>query len=883
MMKRFIAVTIFVAAIVVMIGCDKKVVDPPVVATESHSFDERTGVISVDYAGYLAKHDIVYNSPNQEPSEGLPVGTGKVGAMIWQERGLKMQVTNVDGSPHTQLSSGTVQLFTEPGLDSEYETFQQRLNLYDGIVTTQYGSDRIVTVFGDASSELLGIHVEDERTNVESIALEIGIWDTSELANDGWNRDLPDVDSWKKASTIVSPEMIAISRGQSDPDHFGYTLAASVDGAEYEAEKVSASKLRLHIKPTHSYTIWIANPARQNAKSYDSAAAASGLIAEAKKSGYASVLDRSKAWWHAYWSSSFVQYSNKMEDADYLENVYYVSQYLLAGASQGKFPYQFMSGAYRYNGDQSKWGWGYWNFNTRAVYDSALASNHVGLLEPYFNMYRNALDRIMLDTKLYYGIDGAKVPETMKWDGSGNNKGGDYTEKVYTAGADVAVRMYARYRYTNDRDFLAQVAYPFMKEVAKFYQGMLTFDGTQYVMVSSNARENFWNVKNALSDLAAVRALFPMAIEASELLGDDAALRGEWQNILDRLAPLPKTADGAGEKYVACDCAGVTSHNIENPELENVYYGLTGIGYPDQQTAINTFNAKQNGLTIWSQEAVNAARLGLGDSAFDYMKKMQMRNQPHVNGMSDDGNGIFESNGLLMTAINESLMQSYDGVIRVFPALPSDGTFTAKFTLLASGGFVVSSEREAEEIKYVGLKSLYGHRATLANPWPNEQAQVRRSSDGEIVLTESGERISFDTAAGEVYVIERTAKPLAGYAFKELTGSANERMKSFPANGGTITRTLGKAGTASITVYTDPEYGGDSALLSPGGYTQEKLEAAGIPGGSIASIKVPKGIKVVVYSADSYGGSSEAIAENDPDLTDTFDQGTIVSLIIVGE
>jgi alpha-L-fucosidase 2 len=803
--------------------------------------------------------------------------------MVWQERGLKLQVTNVDGSPHTQLSSGTVQFITEPGMDTEVDSFQQRLDLYDGLVKTQYGDNRTVTIFGDTTSEMLGIHVEDSRTNVTSAVLEIGIWDTSGLANDGWNRDIPDIDSWKKVSTVVSPEMIAISRGQSDPDNFGYTLAASVDGADYEAEKVSASKLRLHISPSQSYTIWIANPSRQNASNHDSVAAASRMIAAAKIDGYTSVLERSKKWWHDYWSQSFVQFSNKNEDADYLENNYYVSQYLLAGASQGKYPYQFMSGAYRWDGDQGKWGWGYWHFNERAVYDSVLASNHIELLDPYFNLYSDALGRIKSETLRYYGIDGAKVPETMKWDGIGNDKGGDYTERIYTAGADVAIKMYMRYRYTNDRKFLEQVAYPFMKEVAKFYQGMLTFDGKQYVLASSNARENFWNVRNSLPDLAAIQALFPMAIEAGGILDQDPGLREEWQRIVHQLAPLPKTSGEAGEVYLPCECAGETIHNFENPELENVYYGLTGIGYPDLQTAINTYNAKKNGLTIWSQEAVNAARLGLGDAAFSYMKNMQIRNQLHTNGLSDDGNGVFESNGLLMTAINESLLQSYNGIIRVFPALPSDETFTAKFTLLASGGFLVSSEREAGEIKYVGLKSQFGHRATVSNPWPNEQAQVRRVSDDKVVMTVSVGQAEFDTKAGETYVIERTSKPLSQFKFKQLTGIANEHMKSFPVNGGTVTRFLGKASMASITVYTERDYGGESALLAPGGYNSEKLQELGIAIGSISSIKVPKGIKVVAYSKDSYGGTAWKITDNSPNLADTGNDNAIVSLIIVGQ
>jgi alpha-L-fucosidase 2 len=254
----------------------------------AHAFDQYTGVLSVDFAGYLSKHDIVYNIQNSIPSEGLPVGNGKVGAMVWNTSGgLTMQVTNVDGSPSTQLSSGLISLYTNPGLDIEYTDYEQRLNLHDGLVTIKYDSDRTVTIFGDTNSELLGIHVDDSRSGLSAVSLDLSIWDTSGLANSGWDKDIPDIESWKIVNTWVNFDLIAISRGLADPDHFGYTLAASVEGAAFKTQTVNSTTLRLHITPSPSYTIWIANPSRQNSADYDAAAA---LIVNAKSSGYTKYL-----------------------------------------------------------------------------------------------------------------------------------------------------------------------------------------------------------------------------------------------------------------------------------------------------------------------------------------------------------------------------------------------------------------------------------------------------------------------------------------------------------------------------------------------------------------------------------------------------------------
>ncbi|MHB9036696.1 MAG: glycosyl hydrolase family 95 catalytic domain-containing protein [Armatimonadota bacterium] len=75
-----------------------------------------------------------------------------------------------------------------------------------------------------------------------------------------------------------------------------------------------------------------------------------------------------------------------------------------------------------------------------------------------------------------------------------------------------------------------------------------------------------------------------------------------------------------------------------------------------------------------------------------------------------------ESMSVLATAMNESLLQSHDVVIRVAPAV-SD-TAQARFTLHAAGGFVVSSQIVNGKPMWIALKSLLGGVCRIENPWP---------------------------------------------------------------------------------------------------------------------------------------------------------------------
>ena len=69
---------------------------------------------------------------------------------------------------------------------------------------------------------------------------------------------------------------------------------------------------------------------------------------------------------------------------------------------------------------------------------------------------------------------------------------------------------------------------------------------------------------------------------------------------------------------------------------------------------------------------------------------MLQKYQSYPNGMTNNTNGVFEYLGVHLSVMNESLLQSYNDKIRVFPALPKDAAFVGRFTLLAKGGFLVS-------------------------------------------------------------------------------------------------------------------------------------------------------------------------------------------------
>lgn len=129
-----------------------------------------------------------------------------------------------------------------------------------------------------------------------------------------------------------------------------------------------------------------------------------------------------------------------------------------------------------------------------------------------------------------------------------------------------------------------------------------------------------------------------------------------------------------------------------------------------------------------------------------------------------------EPMGILGQAVNEMLMQSYDGKIRVFPATPAD--WPAAFTLRAVGGFLVASEIEAGHAPdYVLVTSLLGKECRVVSPWIGVSVVVQNvSGETQPVRGATLDRgvVSFPTArdatyllrpAGSVFTARRSDKP----------------------------------------------------------------------------------------------------------------------------
>jgi len=131
-----------------------------------------------------------------------------------------------------------------------------------------------------------------------------------------------------------------------------------------------------------------------------------------------------------------------------------------------------------------------------------------------------------------------------------------------------------------------------------------------------------------------------------------------------------------------------------------------------------------------------------------------------------------ESMSVLATAMNESLLQSYDGILRVFPAFPANKS--GRFTLHAEGGFIVSAEIKSGEIQWICIKSLLGNPCKLQLPWVKAQVQSSLKKGQQKI---SGEIAGLETKAGEALIIVPEGQSPGAWTVSGENPSPNETVK----------------------------------------------------------------------------------------------------------
>jgi len=239
---------------------------------------------------------------------------------------------------------------------------------------------------------------------------------------------------------------------------------------------------------------------------------------------------------------------------------------------------------------------------------------------------------------------------------------------------------------------------------------------------------------------------------------------------------LGPDADAAGNDMLAPSAQpAAAQHNNENLGLEPVWpFNLIGDSGGQSDLAKRTFtNRPYVTRSDWSFDALHAARLGRGDDMKAAMIANIGKYQVFANGLASwnaqPTSPYLEELGVNAAAINEGLVQDYDGTLRVAPGWPSgwdaDGTVyiqhKSKAYVQIHNGTLVTVAVDA---------GATGSR-TVRNPWPGQSVTVVDGAGTTVATTQTSGTFTIAAQAGKAYLIQRASAPTTALPFAAVGGS----------------------------------------------------------------------------------------------------------------
>lgn len=754
----------------------------------------RQGAFHIGRQGIVERSDIILQKPNEQPSQSMPLGNGRLGLAVWAQDGYTAQLNRGDTFP-LRLSPGQVVV---PGLSkiTQSSDYAARLSVYDGEFQ-EHGGGMTATTYVTEALDVMVIDVTGAEPQIAQTA-ELKLWPPRQ----------PQVSAGANIGILAETWLDNQEAGASG-ETFGSLAAITADALDVHVEKSSSLSVRItfHPHPDGSFRILVGSPSWRGG---DAASAASAMLATAEKLS----PQEHRAWWNGFWDhAGLMKLSSPDHAAECVENLRVIDLYTAAAEGRDRLPgsQAGIGDLFSSLRDEHKWGpSAYWHWNLRMQVDANLGAGAFDLNDSYFALYRENLGKVIDWTKLHMGgRDGICVPETMRFNGQGYenetwiaapamNCGEDskpyYNARTISTGAEVSLWIWQQYLFTNDRQFLAK-NYPVIRESARFLLAYATHDpnGSLHTF-PSNAHETKWDVHDPTTDISAMRALFPVVIEAASILKTDVRLVAQLKRQLLFLPHFPlvtlslpkvpalKETSAPDTVIAASQDPLAETHNTENIGLEPIWpYGIVGDDGPLHALGVRTFlNRPNKNEDDWSFDPVHAARLGLANEFRSSVLELTEKYQTYPSGLASFMGPEFyvEQIGVLTDAIQTAMVQDYDGLVRIAPAWPKD--WDADGTVYIQHGDKVDVQIRQGKVIAVGIEAGSSKKIHMRNPWPSQSVTVLDARTSAVVLhVHSGSVFAFSPVPGRSYLVKRGLGGETVLPFKAVSGVRATIPKSF--------------------------------------------------------------------------------------------------------
>ncbi|VGO11721.1 hypothetical protein PDESU_00267 [Pontiella desulfatans] len=517
-------------------------------------------------------------------------------------------------------------------------------------------------------------------------------------------------------------------------------LASGGQTAVAWIEKKAGDKTQLWLSVLHSFP---------DKGAVEQAVAA---VRAAAKADQAAWVQAHRDWWHAYYPQSFVSIGDRYWDA-----FYWIQQYKLACATRDKGWMIDNQGPWL---QPTAWNALWWNLNVQLSHSGGYTANRRGAVSAMSHRLDTNRDNLARNVAEPYRADSYAIGRTVSgWDflGHAGQPGGrDPIEP--NMGRETGNLLWGLHnvdlecRYWQDAELRDNVLYPLLTRAVNYYRHFLVENKEGQLSLPETYSPEYRRAADCTYDIDLLHWGVGRLLELSA--GKDEPLVPVWKELQARLVPA----------HVDAETGRMVGRNVKLTGGHRHWSHLLAI-YPlrtltpeapadraliDQ--SLKHWHSFGRGLAGYAYTGAScmASLLGDGDEALRYLSILKSHLRPNTLYYEIDHLPVMETPLHGATAMQEMLLQSWGGKLRVFPAVPSEWPDAQFHQLRGEGAYLVSARREHGTTQWVLVQSEAGGTvevdpAMADAQWvASNEATVKKGADGICTIqTEPGATVLF--------------------------------------------------------------------------------------------------------------------------------------------
>lgn len=664
---------------------------------------------SVDWPSFLARHDLVWDRMPKAWDEGPFLGNGMMGAMLYYDENagaIRIDLGRSDVQDHrtplrstgydrARLPIGHFLLRTDGRITGRTA---MRLKLHDAMLTGTVQTDRgIVAIRAYVHADDMVLVVQFNASGGERNARWEWVGEEAISPRQKWGID-------RKEPKRVDPNYRRNPKGARarDGKEELWLQPLLSGGGTATAWRQEGGKLIASVM--HDFP---GDGAREQA-----------LDAVRRSAADASLERRHMRWWHDYYPASFLSIPDTQ-----VESFYWIQMYKLASATRGDRAYVDNQGPWL---QPTAWPYATWNLNVQLIYWPMIASNRMHLAGSLIRTIHDNQQQLIDNVELQYRSDSAsfgrsagtvlespvKPPvagtDVKLVDGLTSGGGGNPPEMGNLPWA--LHDIWLVWRHSMDDAILKNTLFPVLRRTTNYYRHFLTPGKDGRLHLPPTYSPEYGSAPDLNYDLALLQWSCAALIDAAERLGIDDPLIPEWRRIRDELADYPKDASGymIGAGLPLKSSHRHYSHMLMIYPLYLVNRDQRGARALIERSLAHwqSMPAMLRGYSSTGASSISAA-LGKGDDAIAYLKSL-FDEYLRPNTFYKESGPVIETPLSGAQSIHDMLLQSWGGVIRPLPAVPSTWQECVFTDMSAQGGFLVSARRQAGQTAWIRVESRAG-------------------------------------------------------------------------------------------------------------------------------------------------------------------------------